>query len=197
MCTDQGCFREGSKGRALIQKEFKDITNLTTAGCANLCSGYRYFATEYGSECFCGTKMENGAYQVPDSSCNTPCGGDANDTCGGNSLLSVYKTSFSAQEPQANFTYLGCGGEPDNARALDRVVQVLQLTRKKCLLMCAYGEFQFAGVEYGNECWCGNKINNIKLNGTCDFPCAGDSSETCGGSLALNVFLDHSWKDRT
>lgn len=144
-----------------------------------------------------GTKLEHGAFQVPDSSCQMPCTGASNETCGGISLLSVYKTSFSDQTPQANFAYLGCAGEPAKARALDNVIQITKLTQNKCLVICAYGGFQYAGVEYGNECWCGNKLSlNTQLNATCYFPCAGNSSEICGGSLSLNLFQDLTWKAR-
>ncbi|CAN8102201.1 unnamed protein product [Discula destructiva] len=184
----QGCFREGTWGRALVQKTYSS-PSLTTAACASYCAGFRYYGTEYGNECFCGTKLDHGAYQVPDSACNTPCAGAQSETCGGGNLLSLYKTSFTDQIPQLNYTYKGCVGEPDSERALDRVIQVKQMTRNKCLVICAFGNFVYAGLEYGNECWCGNKLGNVKPQGTCNLPCAGNSSETCGGSFSLDLFV--------
>ncbi|CAN0284465.1 unnamed protein product [Ectocarpus sp. 12 AP-2014] len=39
------------------------------------------------------------------------------------------------------------------------------------------------------ECWCGNNAAyNINGPGDCDFPCAGDASETCGGNFAMSVY---------
>lgn len=196
--SDQGCFHEGFDGRALNGLEIKNVTALTTAGCAAFCAGYRYYATEFSNECFCGTVLENGAFQVPDSACQYPCSGAPTETCGGSNVLSVYKTSFSDQEPQANYTYVGCGGEPDTKRALEHVIQVFELTRQKCLTMCAYGGFMWAGVEFGNECWCGDTISlHTKHNGTCDFPCAGNPLETCGGPNSLDFFADPSMASGT
>ena len=48
-------------------------------------------------------------------------------------------------------------------------------------------------VEYGQECYCGNKINNAAgavpaTDGRCKMPCAGDSSELCGGSYGLTLY---------
>ena len=50
------------------------------------------------------------------------------------------------------------------------------------------------GVEYSSECYCGNKINSAQgaapvTDGRCKMPCAGDSSELCGGSYGLNLYV--------
>jgi hypothetical protein len=45
---------------------------------------------------------------------------------------------------------------------------------------------EFAGLEYGRECWCSIDLNtNSQLlpNASCTFPCAGDPSTICGGSF--------------
>lgn len=188
---DQGCFREGTGGRALNQMKFTS-GDMTNEACDSFCAGFRYHATEYGTECYCGTKLENGAYQVPDSSCGYPCAGDVQQTCGGGNLLSVYKSNFTSQRPQFNYTSQGCVGEPDNARALDRVLAAKLMTTGKCLVICSYGNFQYAGLEYGTECWCGNTLGNVKTIGICNMPCAGNTSETCGGSFSLNLYSKSS-----
>lgn len=190
MSTDQGCFREGREGRALDSLSFT-MDNMTNDACKSLCSGYRYYGTEYGSECYCGTRLDNGPEQVPNSACDAPCAGDSQQICGGASLLSIRKNTFNftTHPPLFNYTYLGCAREPDSSRALEDLISVGLLTRNKCLIICSSGGYGFAGMEYGNECWCGHTLGAIGFNGTCNMPCAGNSSDTCGGSLSLDLYM--------
>ncbi|KAF2655101.1 copper radical oxidase [Lophiostoma macrostomum CBS 122681] len=49
----------------------------------------------------------------------------------------------------------------------------------------------YAGVEYSQECWCGNAIaissEPAELD-SCDMPCKGNASEYCGGPNRLNIY---------
>lgn len=68
--------------------------------------------------------------------------------------------------------------------------------------------FAYAGVEYGQECWCGNKLNiagdagatpSTNLTETtagqyCGFVCPGNSSEYCGSGGRLSLFWFDSVK---
>jgi WSC domain len=58
--------------------------------------------------------------------------------------------------------------------------------------------YQYAGVEYGRECWCGNSLNfngnpgatpgqNVS-DSQCNFECPGNSSEFCGAGVRLNLY---------
>lgn len=40
------------------------------------------------------------------------------------------------------------------------------------------------------QCWCGDANSDIYRYGsaTCDYPCAGDAEETCGGYAAMSVY---------
>ena len=64
-------------------------------------------------------------------------------------------------------------------------------TPARCIEACQDQGFLFAGVQYGNECWCGNdappedKIVNMM---ECNYPCPGDSSQKCGGFWRMNVY---------
>lgn len=53
--------------------------------------------------------------------------------------------------------------------------------------------YRYAGVEYGHECFCGKNKKDYKRLGTlegssCDMPCGGDVTETCGGYKTIEVF---------
>lgn len=63
------------------------------------------------------------------------------------------------------------------------------LTPLTCLTFCS--DTQFFGLEYGRECYCANYLSSfsVKLNESrCNYACNGNSSEICGGSLALTLY---------
>ena len=68
--------------------------DITSSNCVDHCSkiSTSMSGTENGGQCFCGTSLVN-SKQVDTSKCNTPCTGDAGQTCGGGGTLSVYKKS--------------------------------------------------------------------------------------------------------
>ncbi|KZZ91035.1 Carbohydrate-binding WSC [Moelleriella libera RCEF 2490] len=70
------------------------------------------------------------------------------------------------------------------------------MTIEYCLQTCWM--YNFAGVEYGRECWCGNKIN-LTPNGStqptrnatstdCNFLCPGNQTEYCGAGVRLSMY---------
>lgn len=70
------------------------------------------------------------------------------------------------------------------------------MTIEKCLSRC--WNYKYAGVEYGQECWCGNSLNTVGDAGAtpssnltdskCGFKCPGNASEFCGAGGALNLY---------
>ena len=61
-----------------------------------------------------------------------------------------------------------------------------------CSSRCRVAGYTYAGVQFGNECWCGNSYGSqgtaASLGRTCSSACSGASSETCGGSGANTVY---------
>lgn len=58
-----------------------------------------------------------------------------------------------------------------------------------CAAFCA--DYPYYGVEYGEECYCGDYTSDYDSAGEstgCDVACAGDSSLTCGGRWAIEVY---------
>ena len=64
------------------------------------------------------------------------------------------------------------------------------LTIDQCLSMCEDKGYAFAGVEYGEECYCGHSVpTTITYSDTlCTSPCTGDSTEMCGGGWGLDLY---------
>ena len=49
----------------------------------------------------------------------------------------------------------------------------------------------YAGVQNGNECWCGNikPTTPADVQSECSKPCSGDNSQKCGGKRLVNIIL--------
>jgi hypothetical protein len=59
-----------------------------------------------------------------------------------------------------------------------------------CTQKCFSLGFTYAGVEYGNECYCGTGlVSDISTANVadCDMPCAGDTTITCGAGWRMQV----------
>jgi hypothetical protein len=78
-----------------------------------------------------------------------------------------------------------------------QVVNSVNMTHDMCLEACWM--YDYAGVEYGRECWCGNGPINWAGNAgatpgfnttesECNINCAGNSTAKCGGRKRLTLF---------
>lgn len=83
---------------------------------------------------------------------------------------------------------LGCFSEVASRALRDAATSSDSMTQAFCQDFCASKNLQYAGVEYGRECYCGAAIFSYPATSGCDMPCAGFSSEICGGVNRLNVF---------
>ena len=77
--------------------------------------------------------------------------------------------------------------------AIPRVLPVHQFSKddnKKSVCIAACEGFKYAGVENGNQCFCGDILPAaaLKRAGECTRVCPGDQSEMCGGSWRINIF---------
>ncbi|WWC73158.1 uncharacterized protein I206_107124 [Kwoniella pini CBS 10737] len=65
-------------------------------------------------------------------------------------------------------------------------------TVESCLAKCDAGGYPIAGLEYGNQCFCGSYLSNgasLQTTATCAVACPGNSLETCGGYYALSLYI--------
>ena len=63
-----------------------------------------------------------------------------------------------------------------------------KVSREKCNELCL--GFAYAGVQYSEECFCGNSLPSEYLiaETNCNMKCAGNENQICGGVRAINVF---------
>jgi hypothetical protein len=90
-----------------------------------------------------------------------------------------------------------CIAEGKNGRALTGAATAsADMTPSKCAAFCASQGFKFAGVEYSNECHCGNDLSNGASlsvpSSQCNMGCSGDSNIICGGYGALSLYTNPS-----
>ena len=85
-----------------------------------------------------------------------------------------------------------CIFDDDQKRVLDGYHEAdMKLTIQKCLNICKSRKFPFSGVQWQIECYCGNMPSSgfkWAWPEKCNDPCAGDSTQMCGGSMAMNVY---------
>jgi hypothetical protein len=100
--------------------------------------------------------------------------------------------------PTAGVYYsLGCYGEKSNDRALSEVFIDNSMTVEMCAKEATRRQFGFMGVEYGNECWMGDTLDQDSqplMQDKCDKICPGETSNWCGGGLSLQMYrLNATW----
>lgn len=89
--------------------------------------------------------------------------------------------------------YQGCFKDSSD-RMFDTMHYLFQTcSAKTCVDLCRNGGFVYAGTQYGNECYCGNKFpsppNHPAVDeNECEMECEGDANEKCGGRWTMSVY---------
>ena len=102
----------------------------------------------------------------------------------------------------SGWTYSGCYSDNLNTRALTGInlanLGYNNVTSTGCIEYCGAWGYSIAGTEWSSQCFCGNELNDSQMieESNCAMPCIADSTETCGGSLALSVYQGSggSWR---
>lgn len=98
-------------------------------------------------------------------------------------------SSFSPQSQSLNLLSEGNGG-----RTLTLGMAVTggaaAMTVEVCLDACQAAGYSLAGVEYSQECYCGDafQFGGAPATDGCTMACKGNSAELCGGSNRLNAY---------
>ncbi|UPX16920.1 uncharacterized protein EKO05_0007301 [Ascochyta rabiei] len=201
----KGCYVDGP-GYRVMQNQQPDDPLMTIASCSNICAklGYDVAGLEYHTQCFCDTQLRmNASLASDDAQCNTDCGGDATQKCGGGDRLSVWssqKTLKITKKPApvqkvGDWTYQGCitsyGGGWEKPLPW-KLFNETGNSPSWCLNRCATHGYMTAGLEYGVECYCGNLeglANSQKASeDECNTPCPGEPEAICGAGNRLTWY---------
>ncbi|ODN89698.1 WSC domain-containing protein [Cryptococcus wingfieldii CBS 7118] len=196
--TEVGCMAEGTSGRALTGASFS-ATNMTRGICVQWCEdqGYPLAGMEYGSECYCGVSIRNGASNttlLADSECNYACADNDYENCGGSATLSLFNNPslYQVYTYPTGWSSSGCMTEATNARALAKYsVTSDSMTPQVCIAACQAKGYTIAGIEYSSECYCANAFSTGSVaadDSSCSMSCSGDALQTCGGSRRLSTW---------
>ncbi|KAF5325137.1 hypothetical protein D9619_009969 [Psilocybe cf. subviscida] len=183
-----GCYTDNTSSRTLKTAATSDVTNMTIEECIAFCTptGYTFAGLEFGRECFCDFNIE--ATGVPATNgCNMECTGDSTEICGGADRINIFKRII-----PSGWSSVGCFTDQSPQRTLKTAAtsDVAGMTIEECASFCTPLGFQFAGVEFGRECFCDNIIESTGAPATdgCNMPCTGDSNEVCGGADRINIY---------
>lgn len=205
--TYAGCYVDNAYGRILPQNP-SNPNNLTVESCVTTCRnlGYTVAGAEYSTQCFCGNSLVNAAVLASsDSECNMACGGNSSEMCGAGNRLSVYSASTNVTiypvpstlntSLPTGWTYQGCLAEEQGGRIFVNMIDwPTNNTVPACLSACAAYGYSAAGLEYGEQCFCGDDWDRINAGvgwlspSSCSMACPGDQSHLCGGPNALSYY---------
>lgn len=152
---------------------------------------------EYSEQCFCDNALYNGAATIPETRCNMACSGNPDQKCGAGDVLSLYNTGdlkiFQPPKPQTtglpgSWEYAGCWTDSVvNARALGNQRVSQNNTATFCLSACSKYGYMSGGMQYGEECYCGDHDTMVASGSTqrpeseCNIACTGNKEYICGG----------------
>mmetsp|Transcript_9923 Transcript_9923/g.23483 ORF Transcript_9923/g.23483 Transcript_9923/m.23483 type:complete len:343 (+) Transcript_9923:2179-3207(+) len=154
--TYVGCYRDDATRVLPI------YTQITTSldDCVKICrdSGFPYASMQQGFACFCGNQYDSlGIADNCDKTCN-----DGSE-CGGYYANSVYATGLTASVAplEEAILYCGCTADSDTNRDLDHLSPWGALSQKGCIHYCKALNYDFAGLQFQTQCWCGNSAGSF------------------------------------
>ncbi|CAF2079390.1 unnamed protein product [Rotaria magnacalcarata] len=96
-------------------------------------------------------------------------------------------------------SYVGCFKDSRHQRELNGLAKPLtssSMTVTLCINYCADHDFNFAGLQFRSECYCGNSLSTRTKKEDiyddasicCSWTCSGQLNETCGGDLCNSIY---------
>lgn len=203
--TYAACYVDNAFGR-IFQTQLPDDPNLTVESCVSSCNSQNFTLAgmEFSTQCFCGDELINGAVEGSEADCSMGCGGNANEACGGPNRLSVYTSTGNvtalpvpvAQNTSlpGNWKYQGCIHENTTTRVFPYQLILPNNSAETCLTQCAAFGYSAAGMEFADECYCGdvedftNNSPGLAAESDCNIACSGDPIHICGGANRLSYY---------
>jgi hypothetical protein len=185
----QGCFNDpGQAGLTGFSWVRNDMTpEQCNYGCGEL--GYKRAGLLFGNRCRCGDEWKGGAL-YPYTSCQIPCTGDMNTTCGGNFVTEVYDTAVTAATLKTDIAakpagWSGCYANSNGAVFKEYSLYDSSLTQQRCTATCSTYGYGWVGLTNGNTCRCSisdptTVAQRWPSKQYCATACPGDSKQTCG-----------------
>ncbi|XP_051847444.1 WSC domain-containing protein 1 [Antechinus flavipes] len=88
-------------------------------------------------------------------------------------------------------SYMGCFVDSVQDRTLKGAVfyDLRKMTVSNCQEACAERSYIYAGLQYGTECYCGNRLPKRSSKAEeCNRECRGEKGSVCGGLNRLSIY---------
>ncbi|CAF0945426.1 unnamed protein product [Brachionus calyciflorus] len=190
-----GCFSE-----VAFQNQYDNVFNSVTGietpyKCMEFCMehNYNYVIISQNGKCDCSTKygMIN---KLEDTYCKCICSMSSDNHCGCEKTSIVYKIRYDKMFDVIQANYLGCYTF-DFTYNDSRYISYN--TNGLCLDYCRSYGYSYFSTFNGFYCNCENE--NITLSfskiGKCNYPCAGNRSQICGGYFGPRSFYKISTRN--
>jgi hypothetical protein len=183
-----------------------DTAAMTIESCIATCvaAGYSVAGLQYSAQCFCDNQLQNAAtLAATDGTCAMKCSGSTTEICGGPNLDSVYSnidivvlqpaTSQTTGLP-GNWVYKGCLMDQTPRSLPEQIIYKTTNQASVCLSLCAEYGYNAAGMEYGEECYCGDKGDPgaagavFVAESECGVVCPGNARYMCGAGNRLSYY---------
>ncbi|CAH1230719.1 WSCD2 [Branchiostoma lanceolatum] len=208
-----GCYHDNvlPNRRALQDDFFADYRRMTIEKCLAHCrrKGLYYVGLEFGGECYCGKNIH--AVPVPTRECNMTCPGrhTSRVTCGGVARIAIYRMDQKALEkihkerlkqraipiPTIADSYRGCFRITTAPEQISPSPpwQDDRLSPVRCVQRCTTKLFTLAVMGNFTTCQCANvtagfRISNASGDENCNYPCAGNEEQRCGGPGHASIY---------
>ncbi|KXT06039.1 hypothetical protein AC578_1337 [Pseudocercospora eumusae] len=207
------CYTEASNGVRALAGKSTSSNSMTLGTCANFCSSYQYFGTEYGSECYCGNSFSAGANRTSDSDCSMLCSGATNEFCGAANRLTVYQnpdwTAGTATSSTASpsSTALSCPSSNSTTVTSNDKNFVIECNRdysggdlssisvnsfKQCIDACAQNDKCIFVALSGSACYLKSSLGSPVTNGVSGARLLVSSSSTSSSPNAAGSTISTS-----
>eukprot|EP01059_Diplonema_ambulator_P023185 TRINITY_DN385_c0_g1_i13.p2 TRINITY_DN385_c0_g1~~TRINITY_DN385_c0_g1_i13.p2 ORF type:complete len:201 (+),score=67.25 TRINITY_DN385_c0_g1_i13:1833-2435(+) len=96
------------------------------------------------------------------------------------------RSALSQPAPSA----VGCFAVDTGNRVMKYAYTSAGNTVEECTSVCEFNGYLYAGMEYGNQCWCGDALPVERVvSSECNMACSGAPSQTCGNGYRESVYL--------
>ena len=117
----------------------------------------------------------------------------------GNSFSREYESHHFNRETSFLELYGDCVVDDVKNRVLKgHILSSVEMTVEMCISTCREKGFDYAGLQWSIECYCGNEPDQgfeWAWLDKCDNNCAGDSRQVCGGSSAMSVYSIEGFRE--
>ncbi|KAN0092429.1 WSC domain containing protein [Hyaloscypha variabilis] len=203
-CIYAGCYNDSVAARTLSSTNVGNAKTNSLENCATSCQGYNYFGAEYGSEFYCGNSSETCAagsrlnlYVNSGTQGSTPSSFlfSSAPSSTSSTASSTTTTSIASRpdipETVGSYSYVECHSDNTTLRTLrDKSISTTDIKIEYCMGNCT--GYQYFGVEYGVECYCGNNLtfgSYQATDGRCIMLCGGNNNEICGGRAGQTLYV--------